>query len=259
MAFRSAGRSRPPGGRPIVLPRWSRYVLPVLAAVVALIVIVAVAAGVWTDFLWFRSVRYTSVFGTTYGVKWALFGDHRGLHDGGDRRQHPARLPAPAGAPAGVSGAAAAWRRTGLVIDPHRSCWSGWSRPDRAHFRAWPPRAAGGSGCCSPTGPRSGSRTRSSIWTSRSSCSTTRSSGWCSASCSRPSCCRWSPPPSCTTSTAGCGCRCGESARPRAPGPSCSSWSASSCCSRPSPTGWTGTASTSRSAAWCRPARRTRT
>ena len=56
-----------------MLPRWSRYVLPVLAAVVALIVLVAVAAGVWTDFLWFRSVRYTSVFGTTYGVKWALF------------------------------------------------------------------------------------------------------------------------------------------------------------------------------------------
>jgi len=44
-----------------------------LASVVALIVIVAVAAGVWTDFLWFRSVRYTPVFDTTYGVKWALF------------------------------------------------------------------------------------------------------------------------------------------------------------------------------------------
>ncbi len=56
-----------------MLPRWSRHVLPVLASVVALIVLVAVAAGVWTDFLWFRSVRYTSVFGTTYGVKWALF------------------------------------------------------------------------------------------------------------------------------------------------------------------------------------------
>ena len=73
MAFRSAGRSRPTGSRPIVLPRWLRYVLPVLAVVVALIVLVTVAAGVWTDFLWFRSVHYTSVFGTTYGVKWALF------------------------------------------------------------------------------------------------------------------------------------------------------------------------------------------
>ena len=73
MAFRSAGRSRPTGSRPIVLPRWLRYVLPVLAGVVVLLVLVAIAAGVWTDFLWFRSVHYTSVFGTTYGVKWALF------------------------------------------------------------------------------------------------------------------------------------------------------------------------------------------
>ena len=73
MAFRSTGPSRAPGN-PIVLPRWSRYVLPVLAALIALLVILAVGAGVWTDWLWFRSVHYTSVFGTTYGVKWALFG-----------------------------------------------------------------------------------------------------------------------------------------------------------------------------------------
>jgi hypothetical protein len=48
-------------------------VIPALVAFIALIVIVSVAAGVWTDFLWFRSVHYTSVFDTTYGVKWALF------------------------------------------------------------------------------------------------------------------------------------------------------------------------------------------
>ena len=74
MAFRSAGPARPPAGRPIVLPRWTRYLLPALIAAAAVVVIVAVAAGIWTDFLWFRSVRYTSVFDTTYGVKWALFG-----------------------------------------------------------------------------------------------------------------------------------------------------------------------------------------
>jgi uncharacterized protein len=49
-------------------------VLPVVLSAVALLVIIAVGAGIWTDFLWFRSVRYTSVFATTYGVKWALFG-----------------------------------------------------------------------------------------------------------------------------------------------------------------------------------------
>ena len=73
MAFRSTGLSRPPGN-PIVLPGWSKYVIPVLAGLIALIVIVFVGAGVWTDWLWFRAVHYTSVFGTTYGVKWALFG-----------------------------------------------------------------------------------------------------------------------------------------------------------------------------------------
>jgi uncharacterized membrane protein (UPF0182 family) len=40
---------------------------------VALIIVVSVVAGVWTDYLWFRSVGYTSVFGTTYGTKWLLF------------------------------------------------------------------------------------------------------------------------------------------------------------------------------------------
>ena len=56
MAFRTTGPARRPGN-PIVLPRWSRYVIPVLAALIALIVIVAVGAGVWTDWLWFRSVQ----------------------------------------------------------------------------------------------------------------------------------------------------------------------------------------------------------
>ena len=74
MAFRSAGGARPPGSRPIVLPRWTRYLLPALGILVVLIVAVTVTAGIWTDFLWFRSVGYTSVFDTTYGVKWALFG-----------------------------------------------------------------------------------------------------------------------------------------------------------------------------------------
>jgi uncharacterized membrane protein (UPF0182 family) len=73
VAFRSTGRSRPPGSQPLVLPRWSRYVIPVLVSVIALIVVVTVGAGIWTDWLWFRSVHYTSVFGTTYGVKWSLF------------------------------------------------------------------------------------------------------------------------------------------------------------------------------------------
>jgi uncharacterized protein len=73
VAFRSAGGARPPGSRPLVLPRWTRYVIPVLGSVIVVIVLVTAAAGIWTDFLWFRSVGYASVFDTTYGVRWALF------------------------------------------------------------------------------------------------------------------------------------------------------------------------------------------
>src|SRR5260370_2952152 len=73
VSFRSAGGARPPVGRPIVLPRWSRYVIPVLGSVVVLIVLISVGAGIWTDFLCVRSVGYTSVFDTTYGVTLALF------------------------------------------------------------------------------------------------------------------------------------------------------------------------------------------
>ncbi len=55
------------------LPRWPRYLLPALAGLIALIVVIVIVAGVWTDYLWFRSVHYGSVFGVTYGTRWALF------------------------------------------------------------------------------------------------------------------------------------------------------------------------------------------
>src|ERR1022692_869542 len=65
MTFRSPGQPRPPAGRPIVLPRWPKLLIPIAAGVIALIIVVSVVAGVWTDYLWFHSVRYTSVFDTT--------------------------------------------------------------------------------------------------------------------------------------------------------------------------------------------------
>jgi len=73
MTFRSPGQPRPSAGRPLVLPRWPKLLIPVVAGVIALIIVVSVVAGVWTDYLWFHSVRYTSVFDTTYGIKWLLF------------------------------------------------------------------------------------------------------------------------------------------------------------------------------------------
>jgi len=73
MTFRSPGHPRPPVGRPIVLPRWPKLLIPIVAGVIALIIVISVVAGVWTDYLWFHSVGYTSVFDTTYGTKWLLF------------------------------------------------------------------------------------------------------------------------------------------------------------------------------------------
>ena len=73
MTFRSPGQPRPSAGRPVVLPRWPKFLIPVAAGLIALVIVVSVVAGVWTDYLWFRSVSYTSVFSTTYGTKWLLF------------------------------------------------------------------------------------------------------------------------------------------------------------------------------------------
>ena len=73
MTFRSPGQPRPAASRPLVLPRWPKLLIPIAAGLVALIIVVSVVSGVWTDYLWFHSVGYTSVFGTTYGTKWLLF------------------------------------------------------------------------------------------------------------------------------------------------------------------------------------------
>jgi uncharacterized membrane protein (UPF0182 family) len=73
VAFRSERPARPPVGRPISLPRWTRYLIPAAIALIALIIVLTVAAGISTDFLWYHSIGYTSVFATTYGTRWTLF------------------------------------------------------------------------------------------------------------------------------------------------------------------------------------------
>ena len=74
MTFRSSGPARPPEGHATLkLPRWPRYLVPVAIGLIALIVVVVIVAGVWTDYLWFRSVDYGTVFGVTYGTRWTLF------------------------------------------------------------------------------------------------------------------------------------------------------------------------------------------
>jgi uncharacterized protein len=74
LSFRPSGPARPGDTRAALkLPRWPRYLVPALAGLVAFVVVLVIIAGVWTDFLWFRSVHYGSVFGVTYGTRWALF------------------------------------------------------------------------------------------------------------------------------------------------------------------------------------------
>lgn len=68
MTFRSPGRPRQ-----VRLPRRPRYLVPALVAVVVFIVVFIVFAGVWTDYLWFRSVHYSSVFSRVIGVRLVLF------------------------------------------------------------------------------------------------------------------------------------------------------------------------------------------
>jgi uncharacterized protein len=73
VSFRVPGAQRPGGGRQVVLPRWPRFVIPIVAGVVAAAILIAVVAGIWTDVLWYSSVHQTRVFTTTFSTKWLLF------------------------------------------------------------------------------------------------------------------------------------------------------------------------------------------
>ena len=73
MTFRVPGPHQSGGGRPVVLPRWPKFVVPTVIIIVAVAILIAIVAGIWTDFLWYRSVHQTRVFDTTYSTKWLLF------------------------------------------------------------------------------------------------------------------------------------------------------------------------------------------
>jgi uncharacterized protein len=73
VSFRVPGPHSSGGSRPVVLPRWPRFVIPAVLGVVAAFILIAVLAGIWTDYLWYSSVGQTRVFSTTYSTKWLLF------------------------------------------------------------------------------------------------------------------------------------------------------------------------------------------
>jgi len=56
-----------------VLPRWPRFVVPTIIILLAAGVLISIAAGIFTDFLWYRSVSQSRVFTTTYTTRWLLF------------------------------------------------------------------------------------------------------------------------------------------------------------------------------------------
>ena len=68
MSFRTPG-----AGRAMRLPRRPRLLVPVLIAAVAIVVLFFVFTGIYTDFLWFDSVHYTSVFSTMLWTQVSLF------------------------------------------------------------------------------------------------------------------------------------------------------------------------------------------
>jgi uncharacterized membrane protein (UPF0182 family) len=74
LTFRPSGPDRPSAGRPALkLPTWPQHIVPALIGLAAIGVTLVIVAGVWTDYLWFHSVHYQSVFDVTYGTRWALF------------------------------------------------------------------------------------------------------------------------------------------------------------------------------------------
>jgi uncharacterized protein len=127
VAFRAPGQPRPTR-RPTALARWPRHLIPAVLIIVAVIVAVCVIAGVWTDLLWFRSVRHSQTFTVTYGTKWALFLIAAffmivvvGLNAALAYRLRPVGGSAGTTGTAGTAGSAQqgpeAYR---LVVDPHR-------------------------------------------------------------------------------------------------------------------------------------------
>jgi len=115
LSFRSPG-----AGRAMRLPRRPRLLIPVTIALVAIVVLLLIFDGIYTDFLWFDSVNFSSVFSTMLLTQILLFIVGAALMVGivgGNmvlaHRMRPMFGPGMFGTPQGAD-------RYRLSVDPHR-------------------------------------------------------------------------------------------------------------------------------------------
>ena len=207
-----------------VLPprRRGRVLLPTILILGALLVLFGIFTGLYTDFLWFKSVDYTSVWRTRAddedaAVRWSSawpwprpWRSTRWSPTGSRPMYQP------------LSPEQQNLDRYRSSIEPFRKpIVIGASAAARRCSPGRPARGSGGRSCCGATRSRSRRRTRSSGSTSRSTSSRCRGGASWSASASRwsssPCSSRWPP----TTCTAGCGCSRAATARRRGRGSTC--------------------------------------
>ncbi|GGM84232.1 UPF0182 protein [Thermopolyspora flexuosa] len=115
MSFRTPG-----AGRAMRLPRRPRLLLPVLIALGAIVLLFYIFTGIYTDYLWYESVNYTTVFSTVVWTQVLLFAVGALLMVGivGGNMLLAYRIRPRFGI--GMFGSASGADRYRMAVDPHR-------------------------------------------------------------------------------------------------------------------------------------------
>lgn len=115
MSFRTPG-----AGRAMRLPRRPRLLLPVLIALGAIVLLFYIFTGIYTDYLWYESVNYTTVFSTVVWTQVLLFAVGALLMVGivGGNMLLAYRIRPLFGI--GMFGSASGADRYRMAVDPHR-------------------------------------------------------------------------------------------------------------------------------------------
>jgi len=115
LSFRTPG-----AGRAMRLPRRPRLLLPVLIALGAIVLLFYIFTGIYTDYLWYESVNYTTVFSTVVWTQVLLFAVGALLMVGivGGNMLLAYRIRPLFGI--GMFGSASGADRYRMAVDPHR-------------------------------------------------------------------------------------------------------------------------------------------